>query len=83
MGAERAALEELGAGCFTPVGIYCREGHLVAEVLSLDGKRTERIEEDVADDGAARACGRLLAEKAKDLLGEARGLTGGKDAPEG
>jgi hydroxymethylbilane synthase len=83
VGAERAALEELGAGCFTPVGIYCREGHLVAEVLSLDGKRTERVEEEVADAETARACGRLLAEKAKDLLAEARGLAGGKDAPEG
>ena len=81
--AERAVIEELGAGCFTPVGVYCREGHLVAEVLSLDGKRTEKVEKDVADAEAARACGRLLAEKAKDLLAEARALTGGKDAPEG
>jgi len=81
--AERVVIEELGAGCFTPVGVYCREGHLIAEVLSLDGKRTERVEEEVADGEAARACGRLLAEKAKDLLAEARALTGGKDAPEG
>ena len=80
--AERAVIEELGAGCFTPVGVYCREGHLVAEVLSPDGKRTEKVEEEVADTGAARACGRLLAEKAKDLLAEARRLTGGKDAAE-
>ncbi len=81
--AERAVIEELGAGCFTPVGVYCREGHLVAEVLSLDGKRTEKVGEVVADTDAARACGRLLAEKAKDLLAEARALEGGKDAPEG
>jgi hydroxymethylbilane synthase len=83
VGCERAVIEELGAGCFTPVGVYCREGHLIAEVLSLDGKRTERIEEDVADTDAARACGRLLAGKAKDLLEEARGILGGKDAAEG
>lgn len=81
--AERAVIGELGAGCFTPVGVYCREGHLVAEVLSLDGKRTEKVGEVVADTDAARACGRLLAEKAKDLLAEARALEGGKDAPEG
>ena len=81
--AERAVVEELGAGCFTPVGVYCREGHLIAEVLSLDGKRTERVEEDVADADAARACGRRLAEKAGDLLDESRGTAGARDAAEG
>jgi hydroxymethylbilane synthase len=81
--AERAVIEELGAGCFTPVGVYCREGHLIAEVLSLDGKRTERVEEDVADTEAARACGKRLAEKARDLLDEARSPPGGKDGAEG
>ena len=80
--AERAVIEELGGGCFTPVGVYCRDGHLIAEVLSLDGKRTERIEEDIADTDAARACGKRLAEKAGDLLAEARGTTGVKDAAE-
>jgi hydroxymethylbilane synthase len=81
--AERAVIGELGAGCFTPVGVYCREGHLVAEVLSLDGKRTEKLEQEVADAGAAAACGRLLAGKARDLLDEARALTAGKGRPEG
>ncbi|MDD1670391.1 MAG: hydroxymethylbilane synthase [Methanomicrobiales archaeon] len=81
--AERAVIEELGAGCFTPVGAFCREGHLIAEVLSPDGQRTERIEEDVADTEAARAAGRRLAEKAKGLLDEARGSTGGKDGTKG
>jgi len=81
--AERAVIGELGAGCFTPVGVYCRDGHLIAEVLSLDGKRTERVEEDIADTDAARACGRRLAEKAGDLLAEARGTAGVKDAAEG
>jgi hydroxymethylbilane synthase len=81
--AERAVIEELGAGCFTPVGVYCREGHLIAEVLSPDGKRTERVEEDVADADTARAAGRRLAEKAGDLLAEARALTGGTDEGKG
>jgi hydroxymethylbilane synthase len=81
--AERAVIEELGGGCFTPVGVYCHGGHLIAEVLSQDGKRTERIEEDVADTEAARACGKRLAEKAKDLLDEARSSSGGKDGTKG
>ena len=81
--AERAVIEELGGGCFAPVGVYCREGHLVAEVLSLDGQRTEKIEEDVADAGSARAAGRRLAEKAKDLIEEARRIPGGRNEPEG
>jgi hydroxymethylbilane synthase len=81
--AERAVLEELGGGCFTPIGVYCKEGHLIAEVLSLDGKRTERIEEDVADAEAARACGKRLAAKAGDLLAEAREFLGGKDEKKG
>ena len=81
--AERAVLEELGGGCFTPTGVYCRDGHLIAEVLSPDGSRTERVEEDVADPGAARACGRLLAGKAGDLLAEARAFSGGKGEGKG
>ncbi len=80
--AERAVIEELGGGCFAPVGAYCRDNHLIAEVLSLDGQRTERIEEDVADAGAARTSGRRLAEKAKDLLEAAR-ASGGTDGKEG
>jgi hydroxymethylbilane synthase len=81
--AERAVIDELAGGCFTPVGVYCRDGHLVAEVLSLDGTRTERVEEDVADTESAGACGRRLAEKAGDLLAEARGIPGAKDEKEG
>ncbi|HMA05619.1 MAG TPA: hydroxymethylbilane synthase [Methanomicrobiales archaeon] len=81
--AERAVIEELGGGCFAPVGVYCRDGHLIAEVLSLDGQRTERIEEEVADADAARAAGRRLAEKARDLLEAARCIPGGKDGAEG
>jgi hydroxymethylbilane synthase len=68
---ERAVMEQLGGGCFTPLGIYCRAGHLVAEVLSLDGKRTERIETDVQGIEQARDLGRQLHEKAKDLIDDA------------
>jgi hydroxymethylbilane synthase len=66
--AERAVMEQLGGGCFTPLGIYCRSGHLIAEVLSLDGKRTERIEADVPTLESAREQGRILRGRAQDLI---------------
>ncbi|NMB79191.1 MAG: hydroxymethylbilane synthase [Methanomicrobiales archaeon] len=69
--SERAVMEELGGGCFTPLGIYCNNGHLIAEVLSLDGKRTERIEADITSFEEARQQGRVLRERARDLIDEA------------
>jgi hydroxymethylbilane synthase len=68
---ERAVMEQLGGGCFTPLGIYCRAGHLIAEVLALDGSRTERIETDVATLEKAREQGRILHKRAGDLINEA------------
>lgn len=68
---ERAVMEQLGGGCYTPLGIYCRAGHLIAEVLSLDGGRTERIEMDVETIEQAREQGRLLKVRAQDLIDEA------------
>ena len=68
---ERAVMEQLGGGCFTPLGIYCHKGHLIAEVLSLDGTRTERIETDVKSIEQARELGKLLHERAKDLIDDA------------
>jgi hydroxymethylbilane synthase len=68
---ERAVMEQLGGGCFTPLGIYCKAGHLIAEVLSLDGTRTERIETDVKTIEQAREQGRQLRAKAQDLIDEA------------
>jgi hydroxymethylbilane synthase len=65
---ERAVMETLGGGCFTPLGIYCREGHLIAEVLSLGGERTERIETDVQNIEQAREKGSQLHARAKDLI---------------
>jgi hydroxymethylbilane synthase len=64
-------MEQLGGGCFTPVGIYCRAGHLIAEVISLDGRRTERIETDVQSIETAREQGRILRGRAQDLINEA------------
>jgi hydroxymethylbilane synthase len=68
---ERAVMEQLGGGCFTPLGIYCRSGHLIAEVLSLDGKRVERIDTDVTTIEEAREQGRQLRITAQDLIDEA------------
>lgn len=73
---ERAVMEELGGGCFTPLGIYCRAGHLIAEVLSLDGRRTERIETDVRSLETAREQGRILRERSQDLIREAHARPG-------
>jgi hydroxymethylbilane synthase len=69
--AERAVMEELGGGCFTPLGIFCRDGHLIAEVLSLDGKRTERIEAEIRTFDEARVQGRNLRARAQDLIDDA------------
>ena len=69
--AERAVMEQIGGGCFTPIGIFCNAGRLIAEVLSLDGKRTERIEARVDTIEQAREQGRILREKAQDLILEA------------
>jgi hydroxymethylbilane synthase len=68
---ERAVMEQLGGGCFTPLGIYCHHGYLIAEVLSLDGTRTERIDTDVKSIEHARDLGKLLHERAKDLIDDA------------
>lgn len=68
---ERAVMEELGGGCFTPQGIYSQGGRLLAEVLSLDGKRAERVTADNLTVESAREVGRLLREKAASLIAEA------------
>ncbi|MEI7857289.1 MAG: hydroxymethylbilane synthase [Methanomicrobiales archaeon] len=68
---ERAVMEQLGGGCYTPLGIYCRAGHLIAEVLSLDGTRTDRIETDVKSIEEAREQGRVLKGLAQDLIEDA------------
>ena len=68
---ERAVMEQMGGGCYTPLGIYCRAGHLIAEVLSLDGKRTERIETSISSIEQARTQGKIFQAKAKDLIDEA------------
>jgi hydroxymethylbilane synthase len=68
---ERAVMEQVGAGCFTPMGIYCKDGNLIAEVLSLDGTRQERIEKKIGTLDEARAEGTTLRARAGALIEEA------------
>jgi hydroxymethylbilane synthase len=68
---ERGAMEQLGGGCFTPLGIYCNTGYLIAEVLSLDGTRTERIETEIKNIEQAREQGRQLNKQARNLIDDA------------
>jgi hydroxymethylbilane synthase len=69
--AERAVMEEVGGGGFTPQGIYCSGGYLIAEVLSLDGTRCVRVEDDIKTLDDARRCGMKLHNDAKELIDEA------------
>lgn len=71
---ERAVMEELGGGCFTPQGVYCHGGKLIAEVLSLDGTRVERISSDTVSAESARALGRDLRKRALPLIQEAKSV---------
>ncbi len=68
---ERAVMEEVGGGCFTPQGIYCRDGDLIAEVLALDGTRFERVEQQIRTLDEARECGRSLRTVSEDLIRDA------------
>jgi hydroxymethylbilane synthase len=70
-GIERAVMEEVGGGCFTPQGIFCRNGNLVAEVLSLDGQRHVRFTEHADSTREAREIGTALRDEAADLIKEA------------
>jgi hydroxymethylbilane synthase len=71
VGIERVIMEEVGGGCFTPQGIYCRDGHLIAEVLALDGSSDVRVEDEIETVEEARECGRQLRADAGDLIREA------------
>lgn len=73
---ERVVMEEIGGGCFTPLGIYCRDQFLITEVLSLEGDRVYRLERKVPTLDEARrfgaevrAGGHTLIEEAYERLG--------------
>lgn len=68
---ERGVMEEVGGGCFTPMGIFCHGGHLIAEILSLDGTRRERLERDLTTEADARQVGRDLRVRGAELIEQA------------
>lgn len=68
---ERIVMEEVGGGCFTPQGVYCRNGHVKAEILSLDGCMRVRRERDLASMEDARVFGKDLRDDALKLIQEA------------
>ncbi|MDO5846200.1 MAG: hydroxymethylbilane synthase, partial [Methanocorpusculum sp.] len=76
--AERAVMEEIAGGCFTPQGIYSQGGRLLAEVLSLDGMRAKRVEARISSVEEAREIGRRLRVEAADLIAEARAVVEGE-----
>ncbi|MDI9632601.1 MAG: hydroxymethylbilane synthase [Methanolinea sp.] len=69
--AERVAMEEIGGGCYTPLGIYCRDGYMYAEVLSLSGDRAARREGPCPDASSAHLLARDLRAEAAQLIREA------------
>ena len=76
--AERAVMEEIGGGCFTPYGIYCQGGRLAAEVLSLDGTKSCRVDGLISSVEEAHGVGREIRERAAELIEEARLVVEGK-----
>ena len=68
---ERMVMEEVGGGCFTPQGIYAHYGHLIGEILSLDGTRRIRREDDVGSLEDARTFGQYLRKEGEELIREA------------
>jgi len=73
---ERRVMEEIGGGCYTPQGIYCRDRYLIAEILSLDGERRVRREEEIGSMDEATECGRLLRKEGAELIREASSTLG-------
>ncbi|MDD1705510.1 MAG: hydroxymethylbilane synthase [Methanoregulaceae archaeon] len=68
---ERSVMEVVGGGCFTPQGIYSDHGHLIGEILSLDGRKQVRLEENISSTEQARAFGRKLRKEGIELIREA------------
>jgi len=73
---ERAVMEEIGGGCFTPQGVFCENGFLIAEVVSLDGTRWERIEDNGEDIDDARFIGQKLRGMGYSIIKEAKAELG-------
>lgn len=77
---ERRVMEEIGGGCFTPLGVYCKDRYMITEVMSLEGDREFRLERFISDTQDAGMFGEEVREKAGDLIREAfsrLGITNG------
>lgn len=68
---ERFVMEEIGGGCFTPLGIFCRDQNMIVQVLSLEGDREYRLERKVTGMEDAKLFGREVREEAAGLIEEA------------
>jgi hydroxymethylbilane synthase len=68
---ERRVMEQVGGGCFTPLGIYCKDRNLITEVLSLEGDRIFRLERKIADITDAQIFGVEVRTGAEELIREA------------
>ncbi len=78
---ERRILETVGGGCVVPMAVHavvsCGQARVLAEVLSLDGKRFVRLDENISlheDDPLSRAEDmghRLMNMGGKELVDEA------------
>ncbi len=73
---ERIIMEELGGDCFTPIGAYCQGNRILAEVLSPDGMRAQRVESDVPCLEVAHAIGHELKRRAAEILAECKEKVG-------
>ncbi|AKB22987.1 hydroxymethylbilane synthase [Methanosarcina sp. WH1] len=86
---ERILISELEGGCTTPIGSYAelkpdkKEIHVLAEVLSLDGREVVRVEESIPMLGGiekARELGHRLVEMGGRRLAEEALLQISRDA---
>jgi hydroxymethylbilane synthase len=68
---ERVVMEEIGGGCYTPLGIYCHDSYLIAEVLSLEGDRIFRLERQITGSDQARIFAAEVRDGADELIKEA------------
>jgi hydroxymethylbilane synthase len=68
---ERRVMEEIGGGCFTPLGIYCKGRFMHIQVLSLEGDEEFTLERKITDPDDAGVLGKKVKEDAGYLIREA------------
>ncbi|MDD1724725.1 MAG: hydroxymethylbilane synthase [Methanospirillum sp.] len=68
---ERRVMEIIGGGCFTPLGIFCKNRQMIVQVLSLDGDREFRTERMIRDTTDAERLGEEVRDQAGSLIREA------------